>query len=68
MAMTDKGVVKMMNTEFLRGICVGAVAGVAAELLMMNYNKSSKTRAGNTMRAMGNAVDDVVDNISHTFH
>ncbi len=56
-----------MNNEFLRGICVGAIAGAAVEMLMLTSNKSSKTRAGNTMRAMGNAVDDVVDNISHTF-
>ena len=48
-------------------ICVGAIAGAAVEMLMLTSNKSSKTRAGNTMRAMGNAVDDVVDNISHTF-
>ena len=56
-----------MNNEFLRCICVGAIAGAAVEMLMLTSNKSSKTRAGNTMRAMGNAVDDVVDNISHTF-
>ncbi len=56
-----------MNNEFWRGICVGALAGAAAELVMLANDKSAKTRAGNTMRAMGNAVDDVVDNISHTF-
>lgn len=57
-----------MNTDFMRGICVGALAGAAVEILMLANGKSARTRAGNTMRAMGNAVDDVVDNISHTFH
>ena len=56
-----------MNNEFWRGICVGALAGAAAELVMLANDKSAKTSAGHTMRAMGNAVDDVVDNISHTF-
>ena len=56
-----------MNHEFLRGICVGALAGAAAEVLMRACESTSGTKAGNTMRAMGNAVDDVVDNISHTF-
>ena len=57
-----------MNTDFMRGICVGALAGAAVEVLMLANDKSARTRAGNTMRAMGNAVDDVVDNITHTFH
>ena len=57
-----------MNTDFMRGICVGALAGAAVEILMLANDKSARTRAGNTMRAMGNAVDDVVDNITHTFH
>ena len=56
-----------MHTDFLRGICVGALAGAAVEALMLVGDSSAKTRAGNTMRAMGNAVDDVVDNISHKF-
>ena len=57
-----------MGTDFLRGICVGALAGAAVEALMLGGDCSAKTRAGHTMRAMGNAVDDVVDNISHKFH
>lgn len=57
-----------MNFEFVRGMFVGALAGAAAEMLMLSCDKSTKTRAGKTMRAMGNAVDDVVDNISHSFH
>ena len=58
---------KNMHTDFLRGICVGALAGAAVEALMLVGDSSAKSRAGNTMRAMGNAVD-VVDNISHKFH
>lgn len=57
-----------MHTDFLRGICVGALAGAAVEALMLVGDSSAKTRAGNTMRAMVIAVDDVVDNISHKFH
>ena len=59
---------KPLGTDFLRGICVGALAGAAVGALMLVGDCSAKTRAGNTMRAMGNAVDDVVDNISHKFH
>ena len=60
-----------MNTAFWRGICIGALAGAAAEMAMLTASASGGTRPGNTVRAMGNtmgsAVDDVVDRMSHPF-
>ncbi len=56
-----------MNTEFVRGMCLGALAGAAAEVLMLTADSPSvKKRARHTIHAVGDAVDDVVDNISHT--
>lgn len=56
-----------MNSDFVRGMCIGALAGAAVEVVMLANTKSARTQANKTMRAMGNAVDDVMDNITHTF-
>ena len=56
-----------MNPDFLRGMCIGALAGAAVEVVMLANARPAQTQAHKAMRAMGNAMDDVVDNISHTF-
>ena len=54
-----------MNPDFVRGMCIGALAGAAVEVVMLANARPAQTHKA--MRAMGNAMDDVVDNISHTF-
>ena len=56
-----------MSNKILQGICIGALAGAAAEMMMAACESCTGTRAGNTMRAMGSAVDDMADHLSHTF-
>lgn len=56
-----------MTNDFLRGMCIGALAGAAVEVVMLANTKPARAQANKTMRAMGSAVDDVVDNITHTF-
>ena len=57
-----------MSTDFVRGICVGAVAGAAVELWMLCCDTSTKRRAYKAARDMGSAVEDAVEDISHSFH
>lgn len=55
-----------MNDGFLRGMCLGALVGAAAEVVMMaTVDKSTRAHP---MRAMGHAVEDAVDSISQTLH
>ena len=56
-----------MNPDFVRGMCIGALAGAAVEVVMLANARPAQTQAHKAMRAMGNAMDDVVDNIYHTF-
>lgn len=57
-----------MNSGFLRGMMIGALAGAAAEAVMLTCDKSMKAQASRTMRTMGDTMEHVVDNIADTFH
>lgn len=56
-----------MNHGFLRGMCIGALAGAAAEMAMIAVVDKTTKHTSHPMRAMGEAVDDAVDNIARTF-
>ena len=49
----------MNMTAFLRGVCVGMVAGAAADMAAHPYPKARKTAVGKAMQRMGNALDSV---------
>lgn len=50
----------MNMTAFLRGVCVGMVAGAAVDMAAHPYPKTRKTAVGKAMQRMGNALDTVV--------
>ena len=54
-----------MNTAtFVRGACVGMVAGVVMDMIVNPRPKSRKTAVGKAMQRMGNAMDSAVDTIT----
>ena len=50
----------MNMTAFLRGVCVGMVAGAAVDMAAHPYPKTRKTAVGKAMQRMGNALDTVM--------
>ena len=50
----------MNMTAFLRGVCVGMVAGAAADMAAHPYPKARKTAVGKAMQRMGNALDSAL--------
>lgn len=50
----------MNMTAFLRGVCVGMVAGAAVDMAAHPYPKARKTAVGKAMQRMGNALDTVM--------
>jgi gas vesicle protein len=54
----------MNTTTFLRGVCVGMVAGAAVDMIVNPRPKVPKTAVGKAMRRMGNAVDAAVDTVT----
>lgn len=57
-----------MNNGFLHGMVIGALAGAAAEAVMLTCDKSMKAQVKHTMRTAGNTMEHMVDNIADTFH
>lgn len=54
-----------MNTAtFVRGACVGMVAGVVADMIVNPRPQSRKTTVGKAMQRMGNAMDSAMDAIT----
>ena len=54
----------MNMTAFLRGVCVGMVAGAAADMAAHPYPKARKTAVGKAMQRMGNALDSALETVA----
>ena len=54
----------MSMTAFLRGVCVGMVAGAAVDMAAHPYPKARKTAVGKAMQRMGNAVDSALETVA----
>ena len=62
----SKGVIKMCETAFWRGMLAGMVAGVFAGMTIAEKRKAMKTCVGRTMQHMGSAVDGALSDLMHT--
>ena len=58
----------MNMTAFLRGVCVGMVAGAAADVAAHPYPKARKTAVGKAMQRMGNALDSALVTVTSMLH
>ena len=58
----------MNMTAFLRGVCVGMVAGAAADMAARPYPKARKTAVGKAMQRMGNALDSALVAVTSLLH
>ena len=58
----------MNMTAFLRGVCVGMVAGAAVDMAARPYPKSRKTVVGKAMQRMGNALDSALVTVTSMLH
>ena len=58
----------MNMTAFLRGVCVGMVAGAAADMAAHPYPKARKTAVGQAMQRMGNALDSALVTVTSMLH
>ena len=58
----------MNMTAFLRGVCVGMVAGAAADMAAHPYPKVRKTAVGKAMQRMGNALDSALVTVTSMRH
>ena len=52
----------MTMGSFLRGMAVGAVAGIAADMLL-RPNARPKTEAGNALQSVTDAVDSAASDV-----
>ena len=58
----------MNLTAFLRGVCVGMVAGAAVDMAARPYPKSRKTVVGKAMQRLGNAMDSAWVSVTSKMH
>lgn len=58
----------MSISAFMRGICIGMVAGVALDMAASAYSPRRKTTVGKAMQRVGNAVDSALDDVSDRLH
>ncbi len=52
-------------TEFIKGMALGVVAGVAADLVL-HTAQGKRTRAGRTMQTVTDAVDSAAASVQRT--
>ena len=62
-----EGVSGMTMGSFLRGMAVGAAAGIAADMLL-RPNARPKTEAGKALQSVTDAVDSAADNVMRKMH
>ena len=55
----------MEMKNFVKGMALGAVAGVAADMALRT-GKGKRTAAGKTMQAVTDAVDSAASSVKHT--
>ena len=58
----------MNMTAFLRGVCVGMVAGAAADMAAHPYPKARKTAVGKAMQRVGNTLDSALVTVTSMLH
>lgn len=51
----------MNNTELLKGIGIGLIAGGAIQIVLTSGKRKRKKCKNHTIRAIGEAVDNVTD-------
>ena len=58
----------MNLTAFLRGVCVGMVAGAVVDMAAHPYPKSRKTAVGKAMQRVGNTLDSALVTVTSMLH
>ena len=58
----------MKIPAFVGGMCVGMVAGAAADMAAHPYPKARKTAVGKAMQRMGNALDSALVTVTSMLH
>ena len=58
----------MNMTAFLRGVCVGMVAGAMMDMAAHPGPKVRKTAVGKAMQRMGNALDSALVTVTSMLH
>ena len=58
----------MNLTAFLRGVCVGMVAGAAVDMAAHPCPKPRKTAVGKAMQRLGNAMDSAWVSVTSKMH
>ena len=58
----------MNLTAFLRGVCVGMVAGAAVDMAAHPYPKSRKTVVGKAIQRVGNTLDSALVTVTSMLH
>ena len=53
---------------FVKGVCVGMVAGVVVDMVASPRPRIRKTTVGKAMQRMGNAVDQALNGVNHMMH
>ena len=53
---------------FVKGMCVGMVAGVMVDMVATPRPKILKTAVGKAMQRMGNAVDQAISDVNRMMH
>ena len=60
--------IDMSAGSFLRGMGVGVVAGIVADMVVNPHPKSRKTTVGKTMEKLGNAMDSALESVTSMKH
>ena len=55
-------------STFVTGVCVGMVAGAAADMAAHPYPKARKTAVGKAMQRLGNAMDSAWVGVTSKMH
>ncbi|MBQ0037299.1 MAG: hypothetical protein KBS74_01360 [Clostridiales bacterium] len=54
----------MNTTTFVRGVCIGMVAGAVVDMIVNPRPQARKTTVGKAMQRMGNAMDSAMDTVT----
>ena len=58
----------MNLSAFVRGMCVGMIAGAAVDMMASSSKNQRKTTVGKAMQRVGNSMDSALDDISDRLH
>lgn len=68
MGVLEKELMFVSAKAFLRGVGVGLVTGVVADMMVNPRPKARKTTVGKTMEKLGNAMDSALDSVTSMKH